>query len=34
MKFGLQTVSIWVNIQNKFQAPRSDSLGEESDANL
>ena len=28
MKFGLQRVSIWVNIQKKFQVPRSHSIGE------
>ena len=34
MKFGLQTVSIWVNIQNKFQVPRSHSIEEKCDANF
>ena len=34
MKFGLHTVSIWVNIQKKFQVPRSHSIGEKCDANL
>ena len=34
MKFGLQRVSIWVNIQKKFQVPRSHSIGEKRDANL
>ena len=34
MKFGLQRVSIWVNIQKKFQVPRSHSIGEKCDANL
>ena len=33
MKFGLQRVSIWVNIQKKFQVPRSHSIGEKCDAN-
>ena len=28
MKFGLHRVSIWVNIQKKFQVPRSHSFGE------
>ena len=32
MKFGLQRVSIWVNIQKKFQVPRSHSIGEKCDA--
>ena len=34
MKFGLQRVSIWVNIQKKFQVPRSHSIREKSDAML
>ena len=34
MKFGLQRVSIWVNVQKKFQVPRSHSIGEKCDANL
>ena len=34
MKFFLRRVSIWVNIQNKFQVPRSHSIGEKWDANL
>ena len=34
MKFGLQRVSIWVNIQKKFQVPRSNSIGEKCDANF
>ena len=34
MKFGLHRVSIWVNIQNKFQVPRSHSIGEKCDAQL
>ena len=34
MKFGLQRVSIWVNMQKKFQVPRSHSIGEKCDANL
>ena len=34
MKFGLQRVSIWVNIQKKFQVPRSHSIGEKYDANF
>ena len=34
MKFGLQRVSIWVNIQKKFQVPWSHSIGEKCDANL
>ena len=34
MKFGLQRVSIWVNIQKKFQVPRSHSIGEKCDANF
>ena len=33
-KFGLQRVSIWVNIQKKFQVPRSHSIGEKCDANF
>ena len=34
MKFSLQKVFIWVNIQKKFQVPRSYSIGEKCDANL
>ena len=34
MKFSLQRVSIWVNIQKKFQVPRSHSIGEKCDANF
>ena len=34
MKFDLQRVSIWVNIQKKFQVPRSYSIGEKCDANF
>ena len=34
MKFGLHRVSIWVNIQKKFQVARSNSIGEKCDANL
>ena len=34
MKFGLRRVSIWVNIQKKFQVPRSHTIGEKCDANL
>ena len=34
MKFRLQRVSIWVNIQKKFQVPRSHSIGEKCDANF
>ena len=34
MKFGLQRVSIWVNIQKKFQVPRSHSIGEMCDVNF
>ena len=34
MKFGLQRVSIWVNIQKKFQVPRLHSIGEKCNANL
>ena len=34
MKFGLHRVSIWVNIQKKFQVPRSHSFGEKCDANF
>ena len=34
MKFGLQRVSIWVNIQKKFQVPRSHIIGEKCDANF
>ena len=30
----LQRVSIWVNIQKKFQVPRSHSIGEKCDAIL
>ena len=33
-KFGLHRVSIWVNIQKKFQVPRSHSIGEKCDANF
>ena len=33
-KFGLHRVSIWVNIQKKFQVPRSHSIGEKYDANF
>ena len=33
MKFGLHRVSIWVNIQKKFQVPRLHSIGEKCDAN-
>ena len=32
MKFGLHRVSIWVNIQKKFQVPGSHSIGEKCDA--
>ena len=32
MKFGLHRVSIWVNIQKKFQVPRSHSVRENCDA--
>ena len=32
MKFGLHRVSIWVNIQKKFQVPLSHSIGEKCDA--
>ena len=32
MKFFLQRVSIWVNIQNKFQVPRSHNTWEKCDA--
>ena len=32
MKFGLHRVSIWVNIQTRFQDPRSHSIGEKCDA--
>ena len=32
MKFGLQRVSIRVNIQKKFQVPRSHIIGEKCDA--
>ena len=34
MKFGLHRVSIWVNIQKKFQVPRSYSIGEKCDRNF
>ena len=34
MKFCLHRVSIWVNIQKKFQVPRSHSIGEKCDANF
>ena len=34
MKFGLHSVFIWVNIQEKFQVPRSHSIGEKCDANF
>ena len=34
MKFGLHRVSIWVNIQKKFQVFLSNSIGEKCDANL
>ena len=34
MKFGLQRVSIWVNIQKKCQVPRSHSIVEKCDANF
>ena len=34
MKFGLHRLSIWVNIQKKFQFPRSHSIGEKCDANF
>ena len=34
MKFDLQRVSIWVNIQKKFQVPRSHSIGEKCEANF
>ena len=34
MKFGFQTVSIWVNVQNKFHVPLSHSIGEKCDANF
>ena len=34
MKFGLQRVSIWVNIQKKFQVARSHSIGEKCNANF
>ena len=30
----LQRVPIWVNIQKKFQVPRSHSIGEKCDANF
>ena len=34
MKFGLRGVSIWVNMQKKFQVPRSHSIGEKCNANF
>ena len=34
MKFGLHRVSIWVNLQKKFQVPRLHSIGEKCDANF
>ena len=34
MKFFLHRVFIWVNIQKKFQVPRSYSIGEKCDANF
>ena len=34
MKFGLQRISIWVNIPKKFKVPRSQSIGEKCDANF
>ena len=34
MKFGLHRVSIFVNIQNKFQVPRLHSIREKCDANF
>ena len=34
MKFGLQTVYIRVNIQNKFQVPQSHRIGERCNANF
>ena len=34
MKFGLQRVFIWINIQKKFQVPPSYSIGEKCDANF
>ena len=34
MKFGLQRVPIWVNIQKKFQVPWSHSIREKCDANF
>ena len=34
IKFGLHIVSIWVNIEKKFQVPRSLSIGEKYDAIL
>ena len=34
MQFGLHRVSIWVNLQKKFQVPRSHSIGEKCDANF
>ena len=34
MKFGLQRVPIWVNIQKKFQVTRLHSIGKKSDANF
>ena len=33
IKFFCKRVSIWVNIQNKFQVPRLHSIGEKCDAN-
>ena len=34
MKFGLQRVPIWVNIQKNFQVTRLHSIGKKSDANF
>ena len=34
MKFVLRRVSIWVNVQKKFQVPRSYRIGEKCDANI
>ena len=34
MKFGMHRVSIWFNIQKKFQVPRSHSIGEKCNANF
>ena len=34
MKFDLQRVSIWVNIQKKFQVPRLHSIVEKCDSNF